>query len=73
VAYLGLCTRLGFIPPGAPAIPELLKVERRRYQDALQEADMAWKEQVLDLGRMETLMEELLIRQLESRGPGADC
>jgi hypothetical protein len=66
VAYLALCVRLGFRLPGKSTITEYLDANRGRYFGALTDADAAWKNGVVDVSRMESLLEEMLRRQLVS-------
>lgn len=73
VAYLALCVRLGVVLPGRITIPELIVADRGRYQRALEDADAAWSEGVLDIGLMRELLEELLVLQLGSRDSAPDA
>jgi hypothetical protein len=43
---------------------ELLDNNRRRYFDALRDADAAWDNGGVDVGRMESLLAELLKQQI---------
>ena len=63
--YLVLCRRLGFILPGKLTIPEQIVINRPRYQAALEEADANWVDQILDVSKMESLLDEFLTNQLE--------
>ncbi|WP_406699166.1 Fic family protein [Singulisphaera sp. Ch08] len=63
-SYLVLCRCLNFIPPGKLTIPEQIVSNRARYQDALEEADASWENQVLDVSSLEILLEEFLTKQL---------
>ncbi len=63
-SYLVLCTKLGFIVPGTPAMPELIVANRDPYYEALRAADTAWKKGRLDLTAMEKLLSGLLATQL---------
>lgn len=63
--YLVLCRRLGFLLPGKLTIPEQVALNRPRYQEALEEADAAWANHILDVSKMEALLDEFLTRQLE--------
>ena len=65
VSYLALCVRLGFPLPGKITIPEQIVANRQPYYDALDEADAIWKaEHRVDVSKMETLMSNMLAKQL---------
>jgi Fic family protein len=64
VSYLALCVRLGSKLPGKLTIPELILGHRKRYEEALRDADTAWAGGVLDVSKMESLLGELLQKQL---------
>jgi Fic family protein len=64
VAYLALCVRLGFAPPGHPTIGEFILANRRRYIEALRDADEAWKVGALDVTVMVQLLGEMLEAQI---------
>jgi Fic family protein len=66
VSYVILSVRAGYVPSGAPAIPNQIVQNRTPYFEALEAADEAWKQNVLDLSRMESLLETLLARQLKA-------
>jgi hypothetical protein len=53
--------------PGKLTIPEQLVNNRERYQRALEDADKAWEQSVLDFSSMTTLLEKCLKRQLSSQ------
>jgi Fic family protein len=67
LSYLALSIRFGFRLPGKLTIPEQLISNRERYQRALEDADKAWEQSVLDFSSMATLLEECLERQLSSQ------
>ena len=50
--------------PGTPTLPELIVDHRAASEDALDQADAAWKEGAVDVTAMERLLESLLRRQL---------
>jgi hypothetical protein len=50
--------------PGTPTFPELIVDHRPAYEDALDQADAAWKEGGVDVTAMERLLESLLAKQL---------
>jgi len=64
-SYLVLCRRLGFLLRGTFTIPEQIVQNRFRYQDALEEADAAWANDILDVSQMESLLEDFRARQFE--------
>jgi Fic family protein len=66
VSYVVLSVRAGYVPSGAPAIPNQIVQNRAPYFEALEAADEAWKQNILDLSRMESLLETLLARQLKA-------
>jgi len=63
-AYLALMMRLGFPLPGKLTILEQIVNNRGRYQEALEDADEAWRTSVLDTSKMQLLLAEFLERQL---------
>jgi Fic family protein len=65
VAYLVLCTRLGFRPPGEPTIPDQIVSNRKPYYTALEAADASFAETgVPDISAMEKLLADMLAAQL---------
>ncbi len=64
VAYYALCVRLGLRLPGGITIAERIDLDQRAYQKALVDADEAWRTDILDVSRMQSLLEDLLERQL---------
>jgi Fic family protein len=66
VAYLGLCVRLGFMPPGYLSVAEQIVKERARYQAALEDADDAWLAGVLDISKMTSFLDSILVQQFLS-------
>ena len=66
VAYYALCVRLGLRLPGKLTIAERIDLDPRRYQEALVDADEAWSMDIIDVNRMQSLVEDLLERQLAS-------
>lgn len=64
LSFVVLSLKLGTILPGTPTFPELIVEHRSLYEEALDAADDAWKEQRVDVSKMETLLESLLARQL---------
>jgi Fic family protein len=64
VAYYALCVSLGLRLPGKLTIAERIDLDPRAYQEALVDADEAWRTDILDVSRMQSLLEDLLERQL---------
>jgi Fic family protein len=66
VAYLGLCVRVGYLPPGQPTITEHMAGNRSDYIAALRDADRACEDGYTDVSIMQSLIDDLLHRQLSS-------
>jgi Fic family protein len=66
VSYVVLNIKIGYLLPGVNTIPEQIVLNREPYFEALEAADAAWKENILDLTKLELLLEALLSRQLLS-------
>jgi Fic family protein len=66
VSYVVLSIRAGAILPGTPTIPDQIVDNRGPYFDALDAADVGWKEGRVDVSKMEELLGALLARQLTS-------
>lgn len=66
ISYVVLCIRLGLILPGIPTIPDLIADNRKPYFNALDAADMAFREERIDVSLMEELLSALLAKQLAS-------
>lgn len=64
LSFVILSVRLGGILPGTPTLPELIVDHRHLYEDALDAADDAWKDDRVDVSKMEALLESLLAKQL---------
>lgn len=64
VSYVVLSIRAGYVPSGTPSIPDQIIQNRSPYFEALEAADEAWKCNVLNISKMESLLETLLARQL---------
>ena len=56
VSYVVLMIRSGFILPGTPAIPDQIVLDRSGYFRALDEADAACREGLIDVSTMEGLL-----------------
>ena len=63
-SFVVLSAKLGLILPGTPTLPELIVDRRAAYNGALDDADIAWKDQRVDVSTMEGLLEALLAKQL---------
>jgi hypothetical protein len=55
--------------PGRVTVPDLIVAQKQPYYAALDAADAAWKTSGVDVGEMETLIEELLRQQIMSSAP----
>ena len=65
LAFFILSVKLGAVLPGSPTLPELVIAHRGAYEDALDAADAAYKEnETIDVSKMERLIESLLAKQL---------
>lgn len=64
VSYVVLCVKLGSDLPGLPTIPQQIVENRTPYFDALDAADAAWRDRVLDISKMEELLSGMLAKQL---------
>jgi Fic family protein len=63
-SYIVLSVRAGAILPGTPTIPDQIAGNRNPYFDALDAADVAWREGRVDVSKMEELLGALLAQQL---------
>ncbi|MFG1294077.1 Fic family protein [Xanthobacter versatilis] len=63
-SYVVLCIKLGSDLPGLPTIPQQIVENRSPYFDALDAADAAWREERIDLSKMEELLSGMLAKQL---------
>jgi Fic family protein len=66
LSYVVLSIRAGTQLPGTPTIPDQIVDNRVPYFEALDAADSAWKEGLIDLSKMEDLLGSLLATQLAS-------
>jgi Fic family protein len=64
LSFFVLSMKVGAVLPGTPTLPELVIAHRHEYEDALDVADLAWKEGRIDVSAMEALIESLLAKQL---------
>lgn len=65
-AYVVLSVRAGYVPSGSPSIPAQIEADRTPYFRALEQADQACASGDIDVAAMETLLSNLLARQLLS-------
>lgn len=66
MSYIVLCARLESVLPGHPTIPEQIVSNRDPYFDALDAADLAWRDGRIDVSAMENLLGGMLAVQLKS-------
>ncbi|TPQ51405.1 hypothetical protein C2U72_08490 [Prosthecomicrobium hirschii] len=73
-SYYVLCLSAGQLLKGNVILPELLRLNRDRYCEALRLGDISFQNGALDLSVLHNLMQELLAQQFESAGiePVAD-
>jgi Fic family protein len=64
LSYYVLCAKLGFHIPGVTTVPEMIAQDKRPYYKALEAADAAGKNDVVDVSEMEHLLSELLAKQM---------
>jgi Fic family protein len=64
LSFFVLSVKLGFVLPGTPTFPELVIAHRHAYEDALDLADGACRQDRVDVSAMEALIESLLAKQL---------
>ena len=64
VSYVVLSIRAGSILPGTPTIPDQIVDNRKPYFDALDAADLAFRDGKIDVSKMEELLGSLLANQL---------
>lgn len=67
VSYVVLCTKLGYVLPGSPTIPEQIQNDRSSYFRALEAADAEYAaSNSLDVTPMEEALKAMLANQLLS-------
>jgi Fic family protein len=64
LSFYVLFSKLGALLPGTPTLPDLIKDHRGLYEEALDQADDACKKDMIDVSKMEALLEALLAKQL---------
>ncbi|AFL86405.1 hypothetical protein Terro_0053 [Terriglobus roseus DSM 18391] len=65
-AYMILCTKLGYVLPGHRTIPDQIAENKTPYYKALEAADLAWNNGVIDLTAMKALLSSMLAEQLKA-------
>jgi Fic family protein len=63
-SYLVLCIKLGYLLPGRLTIPDQIAHDKRPYYEALELADLAWRNGVIDLSAMKSMLGSMLAKQL---------
>jgi Fic family protein len=66
MSYVVLCAKLESILPGHPTIPEQIVSNRDPYFEALDAADLAYRNGAVDVSKMEDLLAAMLAEQLKS-------
>jgi Fic family protein len=67
VSFIVLCVRLGYRVPGSNTIPEQISHDKKPYYNALEQADSVFgNDKKIDVSAMETLVGDLLAKQLAS-------
>ena len=66
ISYLVMCARLGYRIPGTSTITEQIVANRQPYYEALDAADAAWTNAIIDVSAMQRLLEHALAVQLSS-------
>lgn len=66
LSYIVLCIHSECIFSGLPTIPEQIVANRQPYFHALDDADLQWKEEVVDVTSMENLLSGMLAQQLKN-------
>ena len=64
VSYYVLCARLGFHMPGVTTVAEMIAQNKDPYYQALEAADAAEEKGSLDVSEMESLLSDLLAKQM---------
>jgi Fic family protein len=65
-SYIVLCVKLNTLLPGSPTIPQQIQDNRTAYFEALEQADAAYAQGVIDVSRMEEILKGYLANQLLS-------
>ena len=64
LSYYVLCSSLGFHIPGVTTVPELVAENKAPYYKALEAADSASENGIIDVAEMEGLLGDLLAKQM---------
>ncbi len=64
VSYVIMSIKLDGLLPGTPTIPEQIAANKDPYYKALEEADKAWTENTIDVSALESLLGDMLAKQL---------
>ena len=64
VSYVVMSIKLDSLLPGTPTIPEQIAADKDPYYKALEHADKAWAGNKIDVSALETLLSDMLARQL---------
>jgi hypothetical protein len=59
-----LCVKMGYILPGRRTIPDQISENKTPYYKALEAADVAWENGIIDLTQMKDLLDSMLAKQL---------
>lgn len=70
VSYLVMCVRLKSELPGIPTVPDLIAENKDPYYQALESADDASSPGIVDVSKMEDLLRNLLMRQIDGAAGG---
>ena len=63
-SYLVLCCKIGSVLPGKKTIPDQISENKQPYYKALEAADEASRQGLLDLTKTEEMLSIMLARQL---------
>ncbi|MER9922210.1 Fic family protein [Mesorhizobium sp. M0045] len=66
LSYLLLSTKLGYVLPGSPTIPQQIETDNSHYIEALEMADEAASNGEEDISEMENMIRAMLAKQLIS-------
>ncbi|MER8394733.1 Fic family protein [Mesorhizobium sp. M1340] len=66
LSYLLLSTKLGYVLPGSPTIPQQIETDNSHYIEALEMADEAASKGEEDISEMENMIRAMLAKQLIS-------
>jgi hypothetical protein len=64
VSYLVLSVKLDSLLPGTPTIPDQIASDKQPYYSGLELADRAWATEQVDVSALETMLNNMLARQL---------